>query len=277
MSTQTKTRVGQLTRHLHQLHPPNITNEPLTTIGNTSTTPFQTDVISICPHPPYSSIHLTPFPPYFPSHNRKLHLLLSYIHAFFSKPLGISSHGMFRHSNPRNAWITGIGRVPFKPYREEGMIKEPIMWGKKDRRSVGVNKVVFICSTSVRWSSRLLALLGEVPCCSFSRSRQHTRYITPCFTLDNTDSSSAAMRDQLYNSRCTNICLQPPVSSTSVTFAYQNKENVLKSRSSINFFSDFLVGKNKSHKLIFEGEPECHRRFNPWGSFLHHSKPSRRP
>ncbi len=118
---------------------------------------------------------------------------------------------MFRHSNPRNAWITGIGGIPFKPYREEGMIKEPIMWGKKDRRSVGVNKVVFICSTAVRWSSRLLALLGEVPCCSFSRSRQHARYIMPCFTLDNTDSSSAAaMRDQLYNSRCTSICLQPP-------------------------------------------------------------------
>ncbi len=198
------------------------------------------------------------------------------IHAFFSKPLGISSHGTFRHSNPRNAWITGIGGIPFKPYREEGMIKEPIMWGKKDRRSVGVNKVVFICSTSVRWSSRLLALLGEVPCCSFSRSRQHTRYITPCFTLDNTDSSSAAMRDQLYYSRCTSICLQPP-SQVHLSLLPIKTKKMSSNLGHQLTFSDFLVGKNKSHKLIFEGEPECHRRFNPWGSFLHHSKPSRRP
>jgi len=70
-----------------------------------------------------------------------------------------------------------------------------------------------------------------------SLSRQYARYITPCFTLDNTDSLSAAMRDQLYDSRCMSICLQSPSQVHLSLVPIEGKEIALKYHSLINFFS----------------------------------------
>lgn len=221
------------------------------------------------PPSPYSSIHLTPSPPYFPSHNRKLHLLLSYYPCLFLKASGNYQSWNVSTFQPQKCLNNGIGWIPFKPYREEGMIKEPIMWGKKDRMSVSVNKVVFI----------FLHLYCDPQGCSRYLARSHVAVSlwadsTLATSCPASHSITLTVRQLLWEISFTTADAQAYASNPCLKYICHfclSKQRKCPQISVINeLFSDFLVGKNKSHKFTFEGEPECQRR-------LHHSKPSRRP